>query len=345
MTTIRKAMITSFGGPESVTVTTGDIPPPPPGHVQVRILYSGFSGSDINMRLGRYPMQPPAPLVPGYQFAGLVVCSGPGSTRFAPGTPVCTISVTDSEAELINIDEKYIVVIPPALAATDDGMQQACAAVLDWHSAWDMVSYVAQVKPGQKVFVHGMSGAVGYALMVLSLRAGAEVYGTASARNHDELRALGATPMVYTDKKWMEYMQSLGGAHVIFDPLGFESWDESYDILASEGLLVGYGGNKGSLDGGGKDAGRSPWPQMAKLMARGLKVWQNKRTYFYYISRERDRFIGQAEAVLGLIAEGHVRVPIKKIWELSEESLREAHEGWGKTPGMGSMLVRIARSY
>ena len=60
---------------------------------------------------------------------------------------------------------------------------------------------------GQRVFVHGLSGAVGYAVMTLCLLEGAEVYGTASERNHDALRRLrhltdhGPTPEAFTFKQ------------------------------------------------------------------------------------------------------------------------------------------------
>lgn len=95
-----------------------------------------------------------------------------------------------------------------------------------------------------------MSGAVGYATMVLCQLQGATVYGTASARSHSAVREMGATPFDFRDKKWISAMQEVGGAHVVFDPLGFESWDESYSITSpSDGLLVGYGGNSGTFAG------------------------------------------------------------------------------------------------
>ena len=57
-------------------------------------------------------------------------------------------------------------------------LQQATALVVDWYTAYRIVVKTAKVTAGQKVFMHGMSGAVGYAIMVFSLRQGAKVYGT-----------------------------------------------------------------------------------------------------------------------------------------------------------------------
>jgi hypothetical protein len=47
---------------------------------------------------------------------------------------------------------------------------------------------------GQRVSVHWLSGAVGYALMTLCLLQGATVHGTASQRGHHMLRKLYVSP-------------------------------------------------------------------------------------------------------------------------------------------------------
>ena len=76
----RKVVITSFGpAATSLEIVNSTIAPPPKGHVQVKIYYAGFSGADINMRLGIYPLQKSAPLTPGYCFAGRVTANGPGA--------------------------------------------------------------------------------------------------------------------------------------------------------------------------------------------------------------------------------------------------------------------------
>jgi len=48
----------------------------------------------------------------------------------------------------------------------------------------------------------------------------ARVYGTASPSKHSDLRALGATKFVYTDKTWMTEMQRVDGVVAKFDQLG-----------------------------------------------------------------------------------------------------------------------------
>lgn len=330
----RKMVISEFGDVSKLKFVTEDIAAPGKNEVQVRIIYAGFSGADVNMRRGLYPMQRKAPLTPGYCFVGRVHATGRGCTAgHRPGDVVTTVTVYDSDADYINIPEKYLALVPAGVE-----LQHAVALSLDWNTAYGMVTRAAEVSAGQRVFVHGLSGAVGYAVMALCLRQGATVYGTASERNHEALRALGAHPFVYTNKNWITAMQNLGGVHAAFDPLGFESFDESYSILttAERSILVGYGGNLDSMSGGKP---RSGLPGIAKLIMRNVTLC-NKSTTFYTISRDQKTFQPELRTLLHLAKEGAIRVPIKQVWDI--DNIKDAHESWGKSPGMGSMLIRIS---
>ncbi|KAJ3105290.1 hypothetical protein HK100_003922 [Physocladia obscura] len=339
-TQIRKVLITAFGDESNVQVVDAEIADPDPLHVQVRVLFSGFSGSDINMRRGVYPLQKAAPLTPGYCFVGSITQVGQKCTRFTlpadSGALVCCLSVYDAEAELVNMPEKYLIRVPAGLDTT-----LVTALILDWNTAYGMVMRGAAVKNGQKVFVHGLSGAVGWATGVLCSLQGAKVYGTASLRNHAAIvRGLpDSTLFEYTKKEWIQAMKEIGGVDAVFDPLGFESWDESYSVLnpRSGGILVGYGGNLQTL-GGGKP--RSIIPPTVKLLVRGyLKFWDRRRALFYYISRDDKFFSKDLEALFKLLKDGKIKVPIKKIYDM--ENIQEAHKSWGYGEGVGSLLIKV----
>lgn len=51
-TVIRKAVISEYGDLSRVSIVTATIDSLREEKVLVRVLYAGFSGSDINMRLG-----------------------------------------------------------------------------------------------------------------------------------------------------------------------------------------------------------------------------------------------------------------------------------------------------
>lgn len=334
--TIRKVVISAFGDASNVNLVAAKIPPPAKNEVQINVIYSGFSGSDINMRLGAYPMQKSAPLTPGYCCVGRVDANGAKASKYKPSDLVGALTVYDSEAEKINIAEKYLIAIPESV-----DMREALGVVLDWNTAYCLVHRATNlVGKGKRVFIHCLSGAVGFALMTFCLLEGADVYGTASERNHAALREHGVTPFTYTNKGWMDSMKKTGGAHVVYDPLGFESWDESWDILITDepSRLVGFGGNMNIIEGG-TDKPRSQFPAQIKLMAKNGCLWTKRSTSFYYVDRDRSTFMTDLEAVLQLLAQGKIQVPIKKIWDL--ENIREPHENWGRVPGMGCCLIRV----
>lgn len=285
-------------------------------------------------------MQNSAPLTPGYCLVGHVVGLGEGCTKFKIGDTVTCLSIYDAEATRANLPEKFVIPVPKGVS-----LEAAPALILDWNTAYEMVMRAASVKAGQKIFVHGISGAVGWAIAILSSLQGATVFGTASPKNHEAVRAglPGATPFDYRNKDWMKAMTDLGGVDAIFDPLGFESWDESYSILNHKsGILVGYGGNMNNFSGEG-EASRSMIPPVAKLFARNyLKFWEGRRAVFYYIARDDPHFESDLEALFELTRSGKIEVPIKQIFEMKNtEDIRAAHRSWGKGSGVGSLLVRV----
>ncbi|OAL54579.1 GroES-like protein [Pyrenochaeta sp. DS3sAY3a] len=337
-TSIRKVVVTAFGDHSNVKVITDTIAAPAAHEVQIKVLYAGMGGSDMAMRNGVYPMQKKAPLTLGYCCVGRVHQNGSKSSKFNPGDLVACMTIYDSQAELVNQPEKYLIPVPEGL-----DLQQVVALILDWNVGYAMAYHTANITPGSRVFIHGLSGSCGFALLTFAKMQGAEVYGTASEANHAAVRAAGATPFVYTDKNWITAMNAIGGAHFVFDPLGFESYDESWQILAGKkggkqgGHLIGYGSNQHALNG---TKPRSGNVEIAKLIARGLVPFCPYKTSFYYIDRDQADFVPDFENLVSLLQKGVITVPIRKVWPLEE--VPEGHRVWNKGAGVGAVVVKVA---
>ena len=349
---IRKVVISAFGDISNVNVVDAKIDPPPANHVQVKVTYSGFNGSDTNMRLGIYPFQRNAPLTPGYCLSGIVSACHPDSTKFKIGDRVTCLSVYDAQSTLVNLPSAHVIKIPDSV-----GMRESCAMTLDWNTAYGMVDRAARVRDGQRVFIHGISGAVGYALAVLCKLRGATVYGTASERNFAAIREMGATPFTYANKAWIQAIKDLGGVHAVFDALGFQSWDESCSILSPKqgGTMVGYGGNSQSLKAAKSSSSsttttttKTTKPLTAtamilpviKLFARNIIAFYTKKwTSFYYIDRTQSTFVPDLEALFRLYEQGQLPIKIRAVWDL--EDIKSAHRSWGTVQGVGSLLIRV----
>ena len=330
---IKKVVITAYGDESVLAVVEAELPAPAAEEVQLVVEYTIVSGSDVNMRRGTYPLQKKPPLTPGYSVVGTVVANGNGCSKFRIGDRVACLSKYEGQAERINLPEKYLVPVPEGV---DGG--EAVTLVLDWVTAYEMLYRSAKVKPGQKIFVHGLSGGVGGALLRLGIVMGVEVYGTASTKKHEELRALGAVPLDYASKDWIGTMQGLGGVDAVFDALGFESFDESYAILKKGGILVAYGTNQRGWDG---TPARGILPTVLKLFARNLAVWAGKRTTFFGVLRSSKNFAPDLETLFAWLKEGRISVPIKARFTLDE--IQQAHREYAASAGMGSIVIDVAR--
>lgn len=333
MSRMKKVVITEFGDESKLAIVGDELPDPSAGEVQLSVEYSIVSGSDVNMRRGTYPFQRKPPLTPGYSVVGKVRLNGKGSSKFKIGERVACLSKYDGQAELINLPERFLVRVSDGV-----DLKAAVSLVLDWVTAYQMLHRVAHVESGNRIFVHGLSGGVGAALLSLGRIQGAQVFGTASPMKHDELRRLGAVPFDYSNKSWISAVQQLGGVEAVFDPLGYESFDESYSVLKKGGIVVAYGLNLPAL----KKIPRPPaFPVFVKLLSRNLLFWSGKRTTFYGIRRGSKNFTPDLELLLEWLKSGRISVPIKATFKL--EDIQKAHREYASSARMGSIVIEINR--
>jgi NADPH:quinone reductase-like Zn-dependent oxidoreductase len=285
------------------------------------------------MRRGTYPFQKKAPLTPGYSVVGKVRVNGRGCSKFKVGDRVACLSKYEGQAELINLPERFLVRVPEGV-----DLKAAVALVLDWVTAYQMLRHAARIKSGQRIFVHGLSGAVGGALLSLGRIQGTQVFGTASPSKHDELRKLGSVPFDYSNKDWIAAMQQLGGVDAVFDPLGYESFDESYSVLKRGGILVAYGMNLPALK---KTPRPSVFPAILKMLSKNLLFWSGKRTTFFGVRRASKNFAPDLELLLSWLKSGRISVPIKAIFRLDE--IQRAHREYANSARMGSIVIEISQ--
>ncbi len=333
MTRIKKVVITAYGDESKLAIVESDLPEPPAGEVQLVVEYTIVCGSDVNMRRGTYPFQKKPPLTPGYSVIGKVNVNGEGCSKFKTGDRVACLSKYEGQAERIDLPEKYLVRVPDGV----DG-KSAVALILDWVTAYQMLHRAAHVTAGQKIFVHAVSGAVGGALLQLGQLQGAQVFGTASLKKQDEVRQLGAVPFDYSTKNWIATVQQLGGVDAVFDPLGFESFDESYSILKKGGVLVGYGMN---LPAWTKTPQRPVIPLVLKLFARNLLFWSGKRTTFFGVYRGSKYFASDLEQLFQWLKDGRITIPIKATFKLDE--IQQAHREYASSTRMGSIVIEVSQ--
>jgi NADPH:quinone reductase-like Zn-dependent oxidoreductase len=179
------------------------------------------------------------PLVSGFDVAGVVERVGPAVHHLRPGQEVIAFNRQDhlqwgSYAELVAVPVRAVADKP---AAT--GWEEAGALPLVGLTAYQTLVDLQEVRAGETVLVHAASGGVGTMAVQIARILGAEVIGTASERNHDRLRELGATPTTYGDGL-VDRVRAIRpeGVDAVLDLAGGQALEDSPAVLAAPGRIV-----------------------------------------------------------------------------------------------------------
>ena len=221
--------------------------------MRVKVLFAGVSFPDVMIVRGTYPAgQPPFPLVPGYDAVAQVDALPPNTSDnvpFAVGDLVAISCMAGAWQEYmlvpIGAQDFKVVVLNANKAKGIDGAK-VCALVLNYMTAFQMLTRIQPLAPGQRVLVHGVSGGVGSALAELAvLTMGLEVYGTCSGRKMEAVRttAWGAKISLidYAKEDFVEVVRKVGGVDAVFDAVGGSNFKRSYRSLRAGGVFVAYG--------------------------------------------------------------------------------------------------------
>jgi NADPH:quinone reductase-like Zn-dependent oxidoreductase len=133
---------------------------------------------------------------------------------------------------------EYCVALASSIAAKPASLTHAEAASIPIGAltAWQGLVERAKVQSGERVLVQGGAGAVGvFAIQLAHLR-GAYVIATASPRNLDFVRRLGADLVI--DYKAVPFEQKAGEVDVVFDTVGGETLRRSWSVLKRNGRMV-----------------------------------------------------------------------------------------------------------
>lgn len=201
-TTMRAVTQTAYGAPDTLTMSSIDVPTPGPTQVLVEVGAAGVdrgvwhlvTGRPYLMRLVGFGVRAPKQPVPGLDLAGRVVAVGSDVTRFRAGDRVFGIG-TGTYAEYALAEQDKLSHTPEQV--TDE---QAAVAAISGGTALQALVNVGKVQPGQRVLVIGASGGVGSYAVQLAVAFGAVVTGVSSAAKADLVRELGAKHVIAYDR-------------------------------------------------------------------------------------------------------------------------------------------------
>jgi NADPH:quinone reductase-like Zn-dependent oxidoreductase len=309
---MKAVRIHEYGGADVLRLEDAPRPEPGPGEVLVRVHAAGVNPVDWKVRAGylREWMKYKLPMIPGWDFSGVVESAGSSVDGWRAGTEVYArpdLSRDGSYAEYIAVRASEVGAKPKSV----DHVHAAAiplAALTAWQALFDAGGLAAE----QRVLIHAAAGGVGHFAVQLAKWKGAFVAGTASARNHDFLRRLGVDqPIDYTSVRFEDVARDFD---VVLDTMAGETRARSWGVLKKGGILVTILGQPSQEDAKAHD-----------VRGAGIFVQPNPK---------------QLDEIAGLVDSGKLKPHIEGVFPLAEAA--KAHALSETNHVRGKIVLRVA---
>jgi NADPH2:quinone reductase len=311
------------GGPEVLNVAKREAPRPGPGQVVVDVAAAGVNFMDIYQRQGVGGYKPDLPFVPGAEGAGTVAAVGEGVTHLAVGEPVAWAGPGGSYAEQVTLPARRVVPVPPGIS-----LQVAGAAILQGMTAHYLVTSTYPVREGDIAVVHAAAGGVGLLLTQMVKRRGGIVVATTSGGEKAELaRGAGADHITSYEnlRAVVDEVTDGVGAHVVYDGVGKDTFDDGLAALRPRGMMVLYGAASGQVP-----------PVDPQRLNSGGSLFLTRPTMVHYIADDEELRWRSGE-VFAWIAAGELDVRIGGTYPLADA--RRAQEDLAARRTTGKLLL------
>src|SRR3989440_5743117 len=301
------------GGPDQLVYEDAPQPHPGAGEVLVRVHAAGVIATELSWgetystRAGSVRVLP----IPGHDLSGVVEEVGPGVNTLSRGSAVYALTASDRDGA----EAEYTMALPGELAPKPRTLDhvQAAAVPLTALTAWQALFDHASLVAGQTVLIHGAAGGVGVFAVQLARWAGAHVIATASARNREFLRELGADEFIdYTTTRFEDVVHDVD---FVFDLVGGDTLQRSWQVIKRGGMLVSV---------------VSPRPSFEEAKAHDVHaIW-------FVVVPNREQLI----QIAAFIDAGKLRSIIDAVFSLSQA--RQAYEQGTKGHARGKIVLRVA---
>ncbi len=316
--------INEFGGSDVMKLEEIERPVPAPDEILVKVYASGVNPVDWVVRNGGNDFLRSfltLPMTLGWDATGIVEETGRDVTEFQKGDEVYGVpnfpGSNGSYAEYCAAKASQFSLKPKSIS-----FNEAAGVPLVGLVAWTGIFELGKLQPGQRMLIHGASGGVGSFAVQFAKAKGAYVIGTASARNLEFLKQIGADEVIdYSSQKFEELLQDID---VVFDASPLRDNNDrmkSVSVLKNGGILVSV-----NVD---FPFSETVLEALAKKNAKGelLYAQMNHREWLNEIAQ--------------LIDEGKVKVVISKVYPL--EQVAEAHHESETFHVRGKLVLEIKK--
>jgi NADPH:quinone reductase-like Zn-dependent oxidoreductase len=293
-------VIHEFGGPEVMKLENIGKPEIKSHEVLIKTECTAVNPVDWKIREGMIEMLVPHefPAILGWDVAGVIDQIGSDVKGLRVGDFVyafCRRPVVKNGtfAEYVAFDAEHVAHSPSNLT-----MAQAASLPLVALTAWQSLFDFANVSEGDDVLIHAGAGGVGSIAIQLAKHAKARVITTASPKNFDYVRQLGANDVIdYHTEDFVEVTKKLcpKGVDMVFDCVGGKTFHSSIEVIKKGGSLVSicnmidesFGAEKGVKSGFVFVAPNGEQlASIARLMEEGVIVPPNLLEFPFEEARE-----------------------------------------------------------
>lgn len=232
---MRASIINTFGSAD--VISEADIPSRSiaADEASVRVEAVGLNPLDLKIMSGVMQQVFPIefPYVPGTDFSGVVTAVGDAVTGLRPGDRVvgrAAPTAGGAIAQHLAIAAGDLSVIPQQMS-----FEQAAALPTAFGTAWQSLFDAGGLQRDERVLIHAAAGGVGVMAVQLARQAAAHVVATASARNHDLLKSLGAHEVI--DYRVEDFSQARD-IDLVLDTIGGETLEKSWSVLRTGGRIA-----------------------------------------------------------------------------------------------------------
>lgn len=231
---IRVVQFDRYGPPEVLATVDAPAPEPAAGQVRLKVRAAGVQPFDCATRRGDFqrwrPLELPGRL--GNEVAGTVEAVGDG-VGVQVGDDLIAYLDQEGYASHVVVDVEQTAPKPASMPWNEAG-----ALSVSGQTAFTALDAL-DVGPGDRLLIHAAAGGVGSAAVQLAVIRGATVIGTASERNHEYLRSIGAVPVAYGPGLADRVREAApDGITSALDAVGGEALDVSLELLGSPERIV-----------------------------------------------------------------------------------------------------------
>lgn len=232
----RAIVINQYGGSEGLQEENVKLPALKEDQVLVQVKATSINPIDWKLREG-YLQQMfdwEFPIILGWDVAGIISAVGENVTDWQIGDRVFARPATTrfgTYADYAIVDTNLLAKIPANIS-----FEAAAATPLAALTAYQGLFNHGHLQKGEKVLIHAGAGGVGTYAIQLAKAQGAEVFTTASKKNHELLYRLGADKVIdYHEENFAEAFSDLD---LVLDTMGGKIQEDSVQVLKDGGRLV-----------------------------------------------------------------------------------------------------------